>query len=572
MSFKKISLKWKLLFIAITGPLLVSFIMSVIQIKQIQEDNLTTLREKSKAIVIMAESAREEMSKKIGLGIIKDFKNIDRSNLLEAVPVITAINMANQNAKKSNYSLRVPKFFPRNPKNTPTAFEAEILKEIKNKDLYEKFVQTEDDLHYFKPIKLTRDCLYCHGDPKGKKDPIGGIKEGWKAGEIHGAFEIISSLDEMKAAVKAAIIKSCTLTFFIILVVAGMVWLFMKKSILNPVKGIQTLIHKIGKGDLTGGIENKSEDELGIIADELINTQKSLTQNILGLSKTSELMEESAKHLGQLSSDMSQSSKDTTLQSESVAAASEELSSNMDSVAAAVEETATNVSMVADSAEEINQRISETAENTEKAKSISEEAVNQANEASLQVNRLGEAALEIGKTIELITEISEQTNLLALNATIESARAGEAGKGFAVVAEEIKKLAQQTYEASEEVKKKIADINTSTGATADQIKKISDVIVEVNDIVIGISSSMEEQRISISEISDNVAQASQGTQEVSENTAQASEASTEIAQSISKVNENATDTNDKSINVNSNSKKLMEIATSINEMVKRYKV
>lgn len=572
MFLKKMSLKWKLLFISIFGPVLISIIMISIEISQIKKDSFEIIKERSKAIVMMAESAREEMSNKLSLGLIKDFKDLNKDNIMEAVPVITAINMAKKNAQKSDFDFRAPKFSPRNKKNTPTEFEAKILRELIDNNIPEKYVEEDGNLHYFKPIKLTDECLFCHGNPKGERDVTGGIKEGWKTGEIHGAFEIISSLDKMKASIKDAVIKSISATFIIILAITGIVWFFMKKSILNPVKNIQSLIKKIGRGDLTGSIENKTDDELGVIADELLKTQNSLLKNIKGLLGTSHTMAKSAKLLESLSDEMSKSSEDTTVQSESVAAASEELSSNMNSVAAAVEQTATNVTMVADSAEEINSRIAETANNTDKAKQISDEAVNQANEASNQVNKLGVAAQEVGKTVELITEISEQTNLLALNATIESARAGEAGKGFAVVAEEIKKLAQQTYDASEEVKKKIAGIKSSTDATVGQIKAISNVIIEVNDIVVGISSAMAEQKLSISEITDNVSQASLGTNEVSVNTAQASEATKEIAQSIVKVNQNASDTTEKSVNVTSSAKKLMDIADSINDMIKTYKI
>jgi methyl-accepting chemotaxis protein len=70
--------------------------------------------------------------------------------------------------------------------------------------------------------------------------------------------------------------------------------------------------------------------------------------------------------------------------------------------------------------------------------------------------------MEISKVTETITEISEQTNLLALNATIEAARAGEAGKGFAVVANEIKELAKQTSDATQEIKRKIESVQAST--------------------------------------------------------------------------------------------------------------
>ena len=80
------------------------------------------------------------------------------------------------------------------------------------------------------------------------------------------------------------------------------------------------------------------------------------------------------------------------------------------------------------------------------------------------MSKLGEAAKKISSVTEVISDISEQTNLLALNATIEAARAGESGKGFAVVAAEIKELANQTSDATEEIKRTVDGIQTSTMA------------------------------------------------------------------------------------------------------------
>jgi methyl-accepting chemotaxis protein len=82
---------------------------------------------------------------------------------------------------------------------------------------------------------------------------------------------------------------------------------------------------------------------------------------------------------------------------------------------------------------------------------------------------LGSSAKSIGNVVETITEISEQVNLLALNATIEAARAGEAGKGFAVVANEIKELAKQTAEATQDIRLKIETIQGSTEGTVTEI-------------------------------------------------------------------------------------------------------
>src|SRR6185369_12057360 len=89
-------------------------------------------------------------------------------------------------------------------------------------------------------------------------------------------------------------------------------------------------------------------------------------------------------------------------------------------------------------------------------------AVTVAESTTATVTKLGASSVEIGEVIKVITSIAAQTNLLALNATIEAARAGEAGKGFAVVANEVKELAKQTAEATEDISHKIGAIQNDT--------------------------------------------------------------------------------------------------------------
>ena len=78
------------------------------------------------------------------------------------------------------------------------------------------------------------------------------------------------------------------------------------------------------------------------------------------------------------------------------------------------------------------------------------------------VEKLGESSKQIGEIVDTISGIADQTNLLALNAAIEAARAGETGRGFAVVAEEVRKLAEQSREASEQIKERIAGVQRDT--------------------------------------------------------------------------------------------------------------
>jgi methyl-accepting chemotaxis protein len=126
------------------------------------------------------------------------------------------------------------------------------------------------------------------------------------------------------------------------------------------------------------------------------------------------------------------------------------------------------------------------------------------------MQQLGRAAKEIGKVTESITSISAQTNLLALNATIEAARAGAAGKGFAVVANEIKELAQQTAAATEDIKGKIGDVQTSAGGAISDIEGHRQHHRRGGQIVASIATAIEEQAAVTKDVANNIARASEG--------------------------------------------------------------
>lgn len=173
---------------------------------------------------------------------------------------------------------------------------------------------------------------------------------------------------------------------------------------------------------------------------------------------------------------------------------------------------------------------------------------------------------------ETITEISEQTNLLALNATIEAARAGEAGKGFAVVANEIKELARQTSDATNEIRRQIEDIQQSITGTVTDIEQVPKVIKTVNQIVSSITVAVEEQSVISKDMADNVGQASQGIMEVFKNIAQSSSVTEGISKDVSEVNAVVAEIAESSAQVSSSASGLTQIAQTLRSMVGKFKV
>ncbi|WP_300668999.1 methyl-accepting chemotaxis protein [Desulfoluna sp.] len=386
---------------------------------------------------------------------------------------------------------------------------------------------------------------------------------------------LISKMDQKEAFVAVSQLKTLIgIVAFLGVAAIILVAFFIARSITRPINEIAAGMKDIadGEGDLTVRLEIKGRDELSELS-HWFNTFIEKVQEIIRLvSENADKLNGSSTALARISHMMSEGADEASSKSIIASASSEEMSATMQSIAAATEQASTNMNMVASAAEEMTVTISEIAQNSDKSHAITGEAVIQAQNAADKMDTLGTAAREISQVTEVITEISGKINLLALNATIEAARAGDAGRGFAVVANEIKELANQTAQATQEIRSHIEGIQTSTAETADEISQITQVINHVNGIVATIASSVTEQTVTTQEIAGNVAQASTGIQEVNENVAQSSSVSNSIADEISQINRISGETSSSSAQVSNSAEELSALATELSELVGRFKV
>lgn len=386
--------------------------------------------------------------------------------------------------------------------------------------------------------------------------------------------DISTFKESVDKSVKKAIFIQATLALIIVAILIIAIVVILKVVAIRPLKILTEMVTDLvqGEGDLTKRLSVKSRDELGVLAEvfnRFIERMQKLIQEISGNVHT---LNSSSTDMAGVSQNLSMNAERMSDESRQTSQAANTLSDQMHSVAAASEEAATNVNMVAAATEEMTATVNEIAQNSEQARVVTGEAVVKAQKASNQVNDLGSAAQEISKVTEVITEISEQTNLLALNATIEAARAGEAGRGFAVVANEIKDLARQTANATQDIKKRIEGIQKSTDTTVLEIEQITEVINNVNDLVATIATAVEEQAVTTQEISKNVYQAAEGIAEVNERVADNSTVAGDIAKSIMQVDGVADDIKGNSSKVRGSADDLLDLAKQLNELVNKFKI
>ena len=389
-------------------------------------------------------------------------------------------------------------------------------------------------------------------------------------------WSVVVTQNESEFLAPVVSIRNMVLTvgcIFLVLTIVAILWFVRGIMALlgNDPSEIANVADRIAAGDLTYEFKTNGKPLCGVYA-----SMKQMTDNLKNMfadiSQGVQTLTSSSTELSAVSQQMTTGAEQSSQKANNVSSAAEEMATAMNSVAAATEQTSANLQMIVAAAEEMSATINEISTNTAKGSRTTTQAVEKAEQISEKVDALGRAATEISKVTETIADISEQTNLLALNATIEAARAGEAGKGFAVVAGEIKELARQTAQATDEIGLKIGEVQATTTESVNAIKTIVEIIDDINSIVTSVASAIEEQSATTQEISDNVSQAATGVQEVNENVNQTSTVASEVTEDVHQVSLSADEITAGTKHINDSALELSKLAESLNEMVGRFKL
>lgn len=209
------------------------------------------------------------------------------------------------------------------------------------------------------------------------------------------------------------------------------------------------------------------------------------------------------------------------------------------SVSAGAEEAAVNVESVAAATEQLTASITEMARQAREAARSAATAVSDVTATEQRVAELVSASGQIQGIVTLIADIARRTNLLALNATIEAARAGDAGRGFAIVAGEVKLLATQTAQATDQIAALIANVETATTSVTGSTHGVGEIILELEGIAQIMGRGMDQQLAATQEIARNIDHAARGAQDVSDSIASVSLASAASGQAAESARQHA---------------------------------
>jgi len=361
---------------------------------------------------------------------------------------------------------------------------------------------------------------------------------------------------------------------------------FIARRIVQPINKVSDAMTLMGQGDFTQRVNIRTNDEIEVLANNMNIAMDSVRQLINEVKMSTNQLAISAENLSNSATGTNKVAKEVSISVEKINSDLNGQDQNVESLSGLMEELAASYEEISASTDEVNTRAQLAQDAGDNGLELVQNMTSQIRQievsvmdSSERIKLLGQHSNKIGKIIDLISDISSQTNLLALNAAIEAARAGEHGRGFAVVADEVRKLAEETAGATEQIRRLIGEIQRETKGAIQQFDNATTAVNEGINYVEQTGESFEvileaikSVAVGLSEVSTAITEMSSGTTNAVEDINDIATASNEIAVRSEALKSSSDEQVATSEMIYTSADDLNNMAEKLKELVAKFKV